>query len=102
MTNLKTPVPQFYPEKGLEIARRPRPTPLIPPPPRGRSYDVLRHDPLDDGWVDLDVDKLFDSIRVADAMVLEAEEDPDTGELMPSTRRSRLAQVVARCNGGES
>lgn len=90
---------------------------MIPPPPRGRSFDVQRPDSAsetqevataadlnapDDGWVDLDVDALFDSIRVADAMVLEAEMDPESGEDVPSTRRSRIAQVAARCNGGES
>lgn len=126
MTNRKTPVPQSYPTLDFEVALRSlrtnkarRPTPMLPPAPAHssrcecmRCSDVAPSEPAKfsfpippsstEEWFDVpvDVDSLFDSIRLADAMMIEAEDAEDAEP--ESTQRSRIAQVADRCNGGES
>lgn len=109
MTSRKTPVPQSYPTLEFEVALRSlrtnkarRPTPMLPPAPSEPARFSFPIPPSStEEWFDVpvDVDSLFDSIRLADAMMLEAE-DADDAE-PESTQRSRIAQVADRCNGGD-
>lgn len=119
---IQTPVPDTYPElEGEEIRetaerrntmRRPpefirwvsaRPTIPAPPPSLADTTEA------DEAWSsdsldieidlddpDLDIEVLFDSIRIAEAMVDQAVEADD--EEPVSTERSRIAQVADRCN----
>lgn len=105
MTNRKTPVPQSYPTRDFEMALRSlrtnrarRPTPMLPP--ALPKFDFPMPPPSStEEWFDCDVDNLFDSIQVADAMMVEAEDAEDAEP--ESTQRSRIAQVADRCNGGD-
>lgn len=89
-----TPVPPSYPETESDIHSRP--TTPAPPPSFGDTEEVdqaWRSDSLDieidldDPEVDIEV--LFDSIQIAEAML---------EDRVPPTQRSRIAQVTDRCN----
>lgn len=107
MTNRKTPVPQSYPTRDFEVALRAlrtnksrRPTPMLPPAPSEPAKFSFPMPPSStEEWFDCDVDNLFDSIQVADAMMVEAVDAEDAEP--ESTQRSRIAQVADRCNGGD-
>ena len=107
MTNRKTPVPQSYPTLDFEVALRSlrtnkarRPTPMLPPATSEPAKFSFPMPPSStEEWFDCDVDSLFDSIRLADAMMVEAEDAEDAEP--ESTQRSRIAQVADRCNGGD-
>lgn len=111
MNQRNTPIPPAYPALESEHALRSlrankarRPTPMLPPPTAPSEPATKFSMPMPSSteeWYDceVDVDSLFDSIRLADAMMIEAEDAEDAEP--ESTQRSRIAQVADRCNGGD-